>query len=150
MSHHTDDFECPLCEEKIASAHPYMQDWFRRLKKKYPTVHCSCAWRDEAAQEKAFSDGKTKAHWPDSKHNFMLDGKPCSLALDIFEIVNGKERWSWSFYREVNQENTLDNEEILWGGMFKSIIDGPHWEYNGIVKQKENTPDGTAGDTQKV
>lgn len=133
--HHTDDIECPLCEDKLKEAYEPLQDWFRRLKKKYPDVHVACAWRGQEDQEKAFNSvpQRSKEHFPHSKHNFMLNGKPCALALDIFEIVGGLERWSWSFYREVNQENTADNEEILWGGMFRTIKDGPHFEFTGKV-----------------
>lgn len=37
-----------------------------------------CGYRGRDAQEKAFADGASKLHWPDSKHN-----KTPALAVDI-------------------------------------------------------------------
>jgi hypothetical protein len=42
-----------------------------------------CGWRGKVAQERAFSEGNSQKHWPDSEHNAMDDGHPCSNAVDI-------------------------------------------------------------------
>lgn len=44
--------------------------------------------RDQADQEKAFQEGKSKLRWPKSKHNSLP-----SLAVDIAPCVGGKIDW---------------------------------------------------------
>ena len=52
-----------------------------------------CGWRNEADQNKAFADGKSKKRWPQSKHNHMEAGQPHSLAVDIAPWINGGIAW---------------------------------------------------------
>lgn len=128
---HTADDVCPLCEDKLLCAHPRIADWFRRLKKRHPNVHVSSSWRGQSEQNQLFKEGKTRAPFPKSKHNHMEDGRPCSLALDLFQIdEDGVARFAPLFYAKVNAENEADRELIRWGGKFKSFVDGPHFELN--------------------
>lgn len=132
MSHHTADPTCPLCDEKLTTAHPYLQSWFRELKKSEPLAHISWAYRGEADQEQFFSEGKTRAHFPKSPHNHEENGKPCSLALDLFEITEDRlARFSPMFYARVNAQNERQGLPIMWGGKFKSLGDGDHYQIEG-------------------
>lgn len=61
----------------LATCHPDLDRLFREVIR-----HVDCAviegHRDEARQERLFSEGKTQLHWPDSNHN----GQP-SRAVDV-------------------------------------------------------------------
>ena len=48
-----------------------------------------CGSRGKEDQEKAFSEGKSKVHYPNSKHN-----KIPSEAVDVAPFENGKIDWS--------------------------------------------------------
>lgn len=45
--------------------------------------------RGEEAQNKYFSEGKSKVKWPEGKHNTMP-----SKAVDIAPLINGKIEWN--------------------------------------------------------
>jgi peptidoglycan LD-endopeptidase CwlK len=132
--YHDDKPSCDLCEWKLREAHPYLQSWFRRVKSMHPSVHISCAWRNQEDQEKAYNEGKSKAHYPNSPHNFMIGDKPCSLALDLFQIdADGMARFSWKFYELVAKESAEQDFEVVWGGTFKSLRDGPHYQLSAKI-----------------
>lgn len=126
--HHTDDLICPLCEEKLKGVHEKLQAWFLEAKKEFRNIHIACAWRGQEDQEKAYQEGKTRAHFPFSKHNHTREGTPCSLALDVFQLVDGEAVFDSKFYACLNDLNQSLNCPILWGGTFKSIIDRDHFE----------------------
>jgi len=80
--------------------------------------------RGEAAQEKAFAEGKSKAKWGQSDHN----NNP-SLAVDVapypidwndikrFHMLAGIVQ-AVAFYEGI---------DVRWGGNFNSFFDGPHF-----------------------
>ena len=129
MNHHTNEPVCPLCDFKLKTAHPYLGLWFRKLKARYPSAHISWAWRGQIDQDKFFDEGKTKVRFPHSKHNNMKGSLPYSLALDLFqEDDDGNARFSPLWYAKVNAENEAEKEPIVWGGRFKHLGDGDHFE----------------------
>lgn len=129
MAHHDESPDCPLCSEKLKTAHSLMVDWFKRVKLRYPNVHVSWAYRGQADQEKAFADKRTKVHFPNSPHNHSQDGKPCALALDLFLIdEDGIARFPGMFYAKLNAENEQNKEPIFWGGRFKNFGDLDHFQ----------------------
>lgn len=126
---HTHDPRCPLCEEKLATAHPVMRDWLRRVKDRHPSVHVSWAWRGEEDQNRFKAEGMSNASFGESKHNHMEDGKPCSLALDLFELTPaGAARWDGVFFAALNDENEAQRELLVWGGKFRKLGDACHFE----------------------
>lgn len=129
MSHHSNlEPTCPLCAEKLEQAHHYMRKWFENVKRRHPKAHISCAWRGKEDQDRAFQGKKSKLPFPLSKHNRMINGKPCSLALDLFELSDeGQAIFSPSFYAKINGENEEDRARIRWGGTFQ-IRDYDHFE----------------------
>ncbi len=136
--HHTSDILCPLCESKILTAHPYMRGWFRGVKQKYVNVHVSWAYRDEQDQEAAFIAGKTRAHFPDSPHNRVNpEGRwPESMALDLFLISeDGVASFPRKFYEMLAKQIADDKLPIVWGGLFKTIEDGDHFQYVPVPPQ---------------
>jgi peptidoglycan L-alanyl-D-glutamate endopeptidase CwlK len=88
-----------------------------------------CGHRDEESQELAFQQGKSKKHWPESKHN-----KTPSLAFDAVPLVDNKVSWAADdfddFARVMFQCAVLldIDDKIIWGGEFKTLVDRPHWE----------------------
>jgi hypothetical protein len=131
MLHHTAGVECEACDEKLLQAHPFMRSWFKnKVKAKYVNCHISWSWRGKSDQNKFYADGKTKAMWPNSPHNQVVDEKPCSYALDLFQIdEDGIARFSQLFYARINAENETARLPVRWGGKFKSIGDADHFEY---------------------
>ncbi len=119
--HHEAGPECPLCEQKLATAHPTLVAWFRRVKARYENIHISWAFRGEADQNKAFMEGRGPA-WPLSKHNNQKDSLPYSLALDLFTVDDdGVGRFPPMLYAKLAAENVANHEPIKWGGTFKKV-----------------------------
>lgn len=74
-------------------------------------------------QKELFAQGFTK-----TLKSYHLRGK----AVDIAVIVNGKVTWDFKFYKPVadhiKQEARKLGYIITWGGDWKSIKDGPHFQ----------------------
>ena len=53
-------------------------------------------------------------------------------AIDIVAYVNGKVRWDWPLYERLSVFMLEAAEDlgvpITWGGHWKSLKDGPHYE----------------------
>ena len=88
-----------------------------------------CGERGREAQEKAFCDGKSKAKFGQSPHNF----EP-SYAVDAAPYVKGVGiPWDdKSLFRELAAHIKACADDlgihVTWGGNFKSFCDMPHWE----------------------
>lgn len=138
MSVHTPGPLCPGCEIKLRTAHPYLSNWFRTVvKPEFQLAHISWAYRGEADQERAFTDGRSHQHFPNSPHNHMEEGIPCSLALDLFEIdEDGIADYVFTFYNNINSLNEARSLPVVWGGKFKSIGDGDHFQVDLGALQK--------------
>lgn len=67
---------------RLETCHPELQRLFKEVVK---TFDCAvlCGYRGAAEQEKAFREGRSKAKFGQSRHNTMIDGKPCSMAVDV-------------------------------------------------------------------
>ena len=90
-----------------------------------------CGWRGEEEQNAAYPK-YSGVKFPDSKHNFMKDGKPYSKAVDVIPYDNVRRRIvSWD----------ADNEFCLMAGHFKMaayalnipIIWGHDWNNNNLL-----------------
>lgn len=126
---HTNTEVCTSCEKKLEEAHPKLREWFSAVKKRYINAHVSCAFRNQADQTKVYLEKKSTLRWPNSKHNFMKDGKPCAMALDLFQIdEDGLARWSPQFFAKLNADNEAAKIDLRWGGLFKSLGDYCHFE----------------------
>jgi peptidoglycan L-alanyl-D-glutamate endopeptidase CwlK len=67
----------------LDTAHPKLQRLMREVdkrlsKRKLLDLHISCGHRGQADQEKAFREGNSDKHWPDSRHNTLP-----STAVDV-------------------------------------------------------------------
>jgi hypothetical protein len=136
LSHHTQEPVCPLCEEKLAQAHPVLANWFRtKLKPKHPEAHISWSFRDEANQEEAFKEGKTRCRWPNSQHNKLKDGKPYSRALDLFELTKGGvARFQIPWFKAIADE-LEHGGPIIWGYQAVGKWDSDHFQLERDIPQ---------------
>jgi peptidoglycan L-alanyl-D-glutamate endopeptidase CwlK len=95
-----------------------------------------CGYRDQKEQDAAFASGNSKLRWPKSKHNRVP-----SLAVDVAPFIGGKANHKdWALYNrlapivkdewgKMRAEGMIpDGEDLEWGGDFKSLKDGPHWQ----------------------
>jgi hypothetical protein len=123
--------QCPACERKLLDAHSDLALWFReQVKPAFAQAHISWSYRGKADQEKFFLDGRTKLHFPNSAHNKTnSDGKPCALALDLFELdYNGIARWAWGFFRDIAEAAQKTRYPIFWGGHWTHLSDADHFQ----------------------
>lgn len=134
--HHSNNEElCPLCEEKLKGAHPYLAEWFRRIRRKDRTAHVAYAHRNREEQHKCVLAGATRLEYPFSPHNHEVDGNPCSLALDLFrQDDRGIGSYPTSMYAAIDKENVSAGEPMIWGGKFKDRFDGPHFQLSQRIK----------------
>lgn len=106
-----------------------------------------CGLRNEAEQEYAVKIGTSNASYPNSKHNrsMLKDGTYSYTMSDAVDIVPYPVRWPniqeqtskeyvrrmGRFYRLAGIIQTLAFQKditVRWGGDFKSLFDGPHFE----------------------
>lgn len=81
--------------------------------------------RDKKAQEAAFREGKSHAHFGLSPHNYLpslgLDAAPYPVNWDD---IDGFKR----FHDLVQAASVVVNVPIVWGGTFTNLVDMPHYE----------------------
>ena len=79
---------------RLETCHPALRAVMTRALEISPfDLTIVCGWRGEAEQNKAYAEKKSKLRWPQSKHNFMKDGQPHSLAVDVAPWVGGTIPW---------------------------------------------------------
>lgn len=144
MPFHSGGGICDGCQKKLEQAHPQLVDWYNNLiKPKFLNSHISWAFRGPSDQQLAFEEGKSMCKWPKSPHNqtvakdeslpfdpavYGLNSKPEALALDLFEIIDGRALFSPKFYLDIHELNTAQGLPIKWGGIFKSLGDADHFQ----------------------
>jgi hypothetical protein len=117
MPRHELGLVCPSCDEKILSGHPLLQSCWKTIKTGFPEAHLSWVWRDKENQNKFFAEGRTQLKWPHSTHNYMFENKPCSLAIDIFKLVEvTKALFPPRFYYDINKFIEDNYLPLEWSG----------------------------------
>lgn len=63
--------------------------------------------------------------------SYHLKGK----AVDLVALRDGKSSWNLADYRRINsfmqRAAKAAGVTITWGGTWKTIVDGPHWQIEG-------------------
>jgi peptidoglycan L-alanyl-D-glutamate endopeptidase CwlK len=56
-------------------------------------------------------------------------------AVDLAATVGGEVRWDWPLYDELGRvmKEAAQGVPIVWGGDWKSLRDGPHFELDRLV-----------------
>lgn len=116
MSVHVPGEICPGCELKLNEGHPLLRIWFHKAKVEFKGLHISWVFRNKESQDLAVQSGKSRAIWPTSKHNFMKNGKPCALAMDLFELRNGVFYAGFEIFDDLNDFFTENDSPLEWGG----------------------------------
>jgi hypothetical protein len=114
----TEGQDCPLCNQKLKTAHPLLQEWFPRIKIAHPGAHISWAWRGEEDQNTFFKNGASDVAWPRSKHNKKdAQNRACAEALDLFKLDGSRARFPVPLYREIAATSDAlgYKDKIQWG-----------------------------------
>lgn len=127
-----------VSQEKLSTCHPQLVLVCNKIVLAWDNSVTS-GYRDEVEQEKAFRDGKSTKHWPNSKHN-QLPSPAVDLAPWHAEEVppidwGNYERWR-AFGGFVVGVAYSMNIKIRWGGDWdgdwnfkdQKLIDMPHFE----------------------
>jgi len=98
--------------EKLVTCHPDLQRLFLEVVKTFDCV-VLCGTRSKDDQEKAFIDGATKEHWPNSKHN----SNP-SIAIDVapYPVDWGDFKRFYFFGGVVKGTANVLGINVRWGG----------------------------------
>lgn len=112
-------------QQRLSTCAQPLQDLFNEVIK---YVDCTVldGHRNEEAQNKAFNEGKSKARFPQSKHNFYP-----SRAVDVapYPIDWGDKDRFTEFAGIVQGIAFTMNIKIKWGGHFTgNFFDGPHFQ----------------------
>jgi peptidoglycan L-alanyl-D-glutamate endopeptidase CwlK len=95
---------------------------------------CIKGFRNELEQNQVFKDGKSKARWLGSAHNF-------GLAVDIYPYpVDWSERGQKAFHYLgglITATGALSGVPIVWGGTWKSFLDLPHFQHRDWKAMKD-------------
>ena len=109
---------------ELATVHPKLKFLFEGVVSFYD---CSiiCGHRSFYSQEKAFTEGRSKLSWPNSKHN-----REPSQAVDVIpwpsQFTDEKEFYVLATH--VFKVASEMNIKVIWGGHWHGFFDGPHWE----------------------
>jgi hypothetical protein len=120
---------CGKCLELLSEGDPSLAVYLQGIRAVFPEAHVSCVWRGEAAQNAAVAAKLSRTPWPTSKHNNMKDGKPFSLAMDLFRLGDdGKAYFEKPYYQRVAAHLKSLGAGIEWGGDWASFPDAPHFQ----------------------
>ncbi|HJZ04768.1 MAG TPA: M15 family metallopeptidase [Patescibacteria group bacterium] len=108
----------------LDTCHPDLQRLFREVIK---TEDCKilCGHRGKEAQEEAFRNGRSKARWGESNHNYEPS---CAVDVMPYPVDWADKNKIVDFADFVKETAHKLGIGIRWGGDFKGFFDGPHYE----------------------
>lgn len=89
---------------------------------------------EKQAKLKAAGASKTlnSRHIPTVPKHRWYGEVPVSHAVDVYCVVDGQVRWDWPLYvtlaKHIKAIAAYHDIDITWGGDWKSLRDGPHYE----------------------
>ena len=116
--------------ERLDGAHPDLRRVIIRAASMSPIPFTVLeVLRSLAQQKKNVANGASKTMR--SRHlAHPSDGK--ARAVDIAPLADGKVSWAWPLYHKlapiIKEAAKAENVPIEWGGDWKSLRDGPHWQ----------------------
>ena len=88
--------------------------------------------RSLSRQKMLYDEGKSQTM--NSRHLPQKDG--LSHAVDVAAMVNGAVSWEWGLYEKINSAVQAAADQlgakITWGGTWKTLRDGPHFQIGGV------------------
>lgn len=135
MKHERGD--CSRCAAKLSEACNEIVAFFYWVKNNHPEAHVSWTFRDQALQEECYRMGKSKLHWPDSKHNYTdKEGHPKAEAIDLFVLTNDEKAvWPRPWFEGLWNEVDRKNLPMIWGGHFRKLGDYDHFQLAGYSEE---------------
>jgi len=124
-------------KNNLATAHPDLQRLFNEVIKHYDCA-VICGYRNQADQDKAYHEGRSKIKYPNGKHN-----KQPSQAVDVVPWFSNKPNIRWNdkekFYHFGGYVMAVADQlgiNLRWGGNWDSddelkdqtFFDLPHFE----------------------
>lgn len=108
-----------MSSRKITDCHPQLQplvhQFLRNCTSAGLDVLLTCTWRSPEEQAALYAQGRTKpgkivtnAQAGQSPHNYVLNGLPAALAIDVVPLRNGKPVWGLS--GDGMDDNPADDE----------------------------------------
>ena len=119
-----------ISETRIGNLHPKVRQIFTSFiedaEKEFGiTLRVSEGYRSIAYQNSLYEKGRTQsgkivtnAKGGSSYHNY-------GLAIDLVELKDGKVNWNFDYSKLLPLARKYN---IAWGGLFKNILDKPHYE----------------------
>ena len=110
--------------KRLLGAHPLLQKVMNKAREKV-IFQILDSQRGRKAQEKAFKEGHSKAHFGQSAHNFSP-----AVALDVTPLpLDWKDINSFKALSKVILATAKElNIDLEWGGDWKSFKDYPHYQ----------------------
>lgn len=121
-------------KNRLESCHPDLQRLFTAvLEEEDHTI--VCGYRNSAAQERAFTSGKSKVQYPDSKHNVYpstaVDAAPYDEALNN---INWDDEDAFIHFAEKVIEKASElGIKIRWGGDWDGDGDRSDQSFDDLV-----------------
>jgi len=114
---------------------PLVRGFLDECKTRGLDILVTCTWRSNKEQDALYQQGRTtsgkivtNARAGQSKHNFMIDSKPASKAVDVVPLQNGKPNWDssdpvWEVIGEIGESYGLE-----WAGRWVKFREYPHFQ----------------------
>ncbi len=129
MKHENGGATCERCESMLVQAHNDITYWFHRIREAFPTAHVCRVWCGKDEQDRLVAEKASLLKWPNSKHNHTENMVPCSLAMDLFSLLeNGEADFRPGFYVQIANFLEDAGAPIEWGGNFKHFSDSDHFQ----------------------
>jgi hypothetical protein len=114
---------CKKCQKILDTypgLHSAIREWFIELQKKYPEIHVSEAGRGKERQEKLKKEGKSRASYGQSAHNY-------NAAIDVWFLVDKVYNLDHEHFERVVRPNLPMN--LKWYGDGRTdFYERPHIE----------------------
>lgn len=105
-----------------------------------------CGFRNQADQDRAFTQGFSKKKWPDGSHNRLP-----SMAVDVLPSpYDYKDEEAFKRFSGVVKEKWVClglKGELVWGGDWQDFVDYPHWEIRDGRNEWKPKAGGVSGDS---
>lgn len=124
---------CYSCYVKLLECDERIKELVLNLQNVFPDCHVAVGYRDQAGQHTAFMGKLSTYDWPDSPHNYNVEGIPQSKAVDLFCLEpNGKASFLVKYYQNLwtwySQNKSMFQGEFTWGGTYIHLKDFDHIE----------------------
>jgi len=119
----------PASLSRLATCHPDLRDVLVEVSKTWSFAVLE-GHRGQEAQDKAFSEGKSKLRWPNGKHNALP-----SLAVDVAPLpIDWQDREKFSYFAGFMLGTAASMGILLrWGGDWGMKMDLKGNQFDDLV-----------------